>query len=182
MELMRQCFKWSPILLVSLALAMCGASAFGQTVATFEQLYIADANGKEVEHDPGVLHLVDSLGTDAIPPKVKNQRSCDSPKISADKRTVGWQVNFENCCTSYDIPLTLVLYRAGMIVQTIAPGQVIYDWQFWMNDKVAISSGPTHGDFGRHLGLYDIATGKLIKDWRGDHGDTPPVWGRGLRQ
>jgi|SRR5664279_444023 len=182
LEPMLRFFGRLPILLVSLALTVCAANVYGQTVTTIQRVYIADASGTEILNDPGTVHLVDSHGTDIVPPKITGQKSCDSPRISADKQTAGWQANLENCCTSYDIPLTLVLYRAGNIVQTIAPGQMIYDWQFWTNDKVAISSGPTHGDFGRHLGLYDVATGKLLKEWMGEQGDTPPAWGRDLRQ
>jgi len=179
---MRMFFSRLLVLLVSLALAVCAPNVCGQPVATIQRVYVADASGTEIRNDVGTVHLVDSHGTDIVPPKITDQKSCNLPRTSADKQTAGWQVNFENCCTSYDIPLTLVLYRAGKIVQTIAAGQMIYDWQFWANDKVAISSGPTHGDFGRHLGLYDVTTGKLLKEWRGEQGDTPPAWGKGLRQ
>jgi hypothetical protein len=160
---------------------MVAVAGFSQTAATFQRAYIADATGTEVSNNPGTVRIVESTGRIVAPPAIKDQQSCSDPKISPNKRTAGWLANFPNGSTSYDIPLVLVLYRNGKIVQTIAPGQMIHDWNFWKEEQVALSDGPTHGDFGPQFHLYDITTGRLLKEWNGE-GGRPPDWGNGLRQ
>jgi len=167
--------------LVMLAAAVCTTVARSQDAASIAKVYIADAEGHVVTHDAGVVHVVDSSGKDVVPPKEKDQVSCSDAKVSPDKQTAGWLVDYENCCTSYPIPLTLVLYRDGKVIQHLAPGQMIYDWHFWKNDEVAVSDGPTHNPSGPQIHLYNIRTGKLLKEWYGEYGDKAPAWGEGLR-
>jgi hypothetical protein len=86
-----------------------------------------------------------------------------------------------NCCTSYPIPTTLVIYAAGRVVQRINDGMMIYKWVFLDNGRrVAISSGTVHGMYGIHLTLYDTQTGKLLSTWDGEEGKVPPKWGGGI--
>src|SRR5271167_3479994 len=147
--------------LVALVIMVSVSLSHSQDATAIAKAYIADADGPIVTHDAGVVHVVDGSGKDIVPPKEKDQIACSDPKISADKQTAGWLVDYENCCTSYPIPLTLVLYRNGRVVQRIAPGQMIYAWHFWKNDEVAVSDGPTHNPSGPQIRLYDIRTGKL---------------------
>jgi hypothetical protein len=42
---------------------------------------------------------------------------CERPIVAEDKQTVGWLIDYENCCTSYPIPLTLVIFRSGEIIR-----------------------------------------------------------------
>jgi hypothetical protein len=167
--------------LVALAIMVSASLACSQDSTAIATAYIADAEGHIVTHDSGVVHVVDGFGKDTVPPKEKDQISCSDAKISADKRTAGWLVDYDNCCTSYPIPLKLVLYRDGRVVQRIAPGQMIYDWHFWRNDEVAVSDGPTRNPSGPQIHLYDIRTGKLLQEWHGEYGDKLPVWADGLR-
>jgi len=180
-EMMLRDVRMRRIYLVALIVVACASLARAQDANTIAKVHIADPNGHVVTHDIGLVHLVDGSGKDIIPPKEKDQVACSDPKISADKLTAGWLVDYENCCTSYPISLTLVLYRNGKVVQRLAPGQMIYDWHFWKNDEVAVSDGPTHNPSGPHLFLYDIRTGKLLKEWTGEYGDKPPAWGEGLQ-
>src|SRR5205085_3380860 len=43
----------------------------------------------------------------------RKQVGCDELLITPDKKTVGWSVYVENCCTSYPIPVAVVLYKNG---------------------------------------------------------------------
>lgn len=177
---MLRAFPTSRICLTIVALLFCAATANSQNALTIARVYIANADGVEVTNDSGNVHVVDSSGKDTIPSKLRDQVSCSSAKISADKTTAGWLVNYENCCTSYPIPTTLALYRAGKVIQTISPGRSIYDWRFWKSDQVALSSGPVHGG-AVQMGLYDVRTGKLLKEWAVEEKRTPPDWAKGLR-
>ena len=66
----------------------------------------------------------------STPPKVSEQVSASEAKLADDSRIAGWLVNYANRCTSYPIPLTLVVYRDGHIARQIKPGLIIFDWDF----------------------------------------------------
>jgi hypothetical protein len=46
------------------------------------------------------------------PSKDSEQVAFDQVALSPDQRVVGWVALYPNCCTSYPIPLTLVLLRS----------------------------------------------------------------------
>jgi hypothetical protein len=113
------------------------------------------------------VHLVYGDGHEAIAPKERDQVDCASAKIAEDKRTAGWLVDFNNCCTSYPVPLVLIVYRDGKIVQRFDEGP-IWDWQFLKSGKqVAFWAGPTHGAFTPHFELHDVRSGRLLAEWDG---------------
>src|SRR5437764_15096114 len=58
-------------------------------------------------------------GSVVTAPKIRGERSLDRPAVAADRRTVGWLGNYDNCCQSYPIPRELVIWRAGRIVRRI---------------------------------------------------------------
>src|SRR6266542_6558499 len=92
------------------------------------------------------------------------------------KYTVGWSVLIPNCCTSYPIPTSVIVYRNGKKT-AIAPGQMIYEWQFLHRGKrIAILSGPVHGRAAT-AGLYEAQSGRMLKTWHGR--GTVPDWAKG---
>jgi hypothetical protein len=126
------------------------------------------------------VHLVRRGGKEITIPKERDQVSASSPRIAEDEQTAGWLIDYENCCTSYPIPLTLVIYRAGRIVR-LRPGLMISAWRFLeRGKKVAVSSGTVHGMTFQHLSLYDSRTGHLLKEWDGDFDEAAPDWAKGL--
>ncbi len=111
-----------------------------------------------------------------------NQVGSQSPKISADKKTAGWLATYPNCCTSYPVPMTLVLYKDSKIIQKIESQQVIWDWAF-VDDgtQAAIINGPTHGtDEDMEYQLYDVLTGKLLAEVQDPITSSSPKWVDGL--
>jgi hypothetical protein len=131
----------------------------------------------------GKVHVFDSVGHDSISPQDKDQVSCSSPKIAEDKRTVGWLAAYPNCCTSYPLPLALVIYRDGKVIRQFQPGQSIWDWQFLKGGaEVAFWIGPTHGDFVPHFELHDVRSGKLLAQWDAHLDQKYPNWVDGLKE
>ncbi len=127
------------------------------------------------------VHVVYGDGRDIKVPAEKDQVKADPPVVAPDGQTVGWTFEVPNCCTSYPIPTTLIIYSSGRVVQRIADGMMVYKWQFWDGGKqVAVSSGTVHGMNGIHLTLYDARTGKRLKTWDGEDDDVPPDWGVGV--
>jgi hypothetical protein len=139
------------------------------------RVYVDDADGR--------VHIVARAGKDTVMPREKDQVRCDSPQVAEDGQTAAWLIDYENCCTSYPIPLTLAIYRSGRIVRRIRPGLMIFDWSFVDGArKIALSSGTVHGMTFRSLSLYDVRTGRRRDQWKGSFEETPPLWARGLSQ
>lgn len=131
----------------------------------------------------GQVHIIDSAGHETIPPKDKDQVSCESARIAEDRRTVGWLAEYANAANSYPLPLALVLYRDGKIIRQIGLGQSIWDWQFVNSvNRVAFWTGPTHGGFIPHFELHDVASGKLLAQWDGHLYQRHPAWVDGLEE
>src|SRR4051812_22480044 len=51
--------------------------------------------------------------TDTGGVSIEKQTAFDEPVLSDDRHAVGATALFNNCCTSYDIPLQLVIYSQG---------------------------------------------------------------------
>lgn len=131
----------------------------------------------------GKIHITDSAGKEVVPPEDKDQADCASPKVADDKQTVGWLAEYPNPSNSYPLPLALVLYRAGKVINQITPGQSIWDWQFVRaGNEVAFWIGPTHGDFVPHFELHDVRTGKQLAQWNGHLDQKHPSWVDGLKE
>ena len=161
----------APGLCISLLLFPAIAVAQGPIA----RVYVDDADGR--------VHIVSRTGKDTVMPKEKDQVRCDSPQAAEDGQTAAWLIDYENCCTSYPIPLTLVIYRSGRIVRRIQPGLMIFDWSFVEGaSKIALSSGTVHGMTSRSLSLYEVRTGRLLERWEGSFEEAPPLWARGLSQ
>jgi hypothetical protein len=128
----------------------------------------ADSNGR--------VHIVNVSGKEVILPKEKGQESVEEPVIAGDNRTVGWLVNFPNCCTSYPIPMTIVLYRDGRIIQRLGNGMGVFKWYFVKEgEQVAYYSDTVHSNLAPQLTLADVASGKTLEKWvRGD--GILPAW------
>lgn len=111
------------------------------------------------------------------PPKDSDQVGFDEAAISPDRLAVGWLALFPNCCTSYPIPLKLVVYRGGA-VRTFAGTELpVWKWRFdSTSTKVAFYQETVHGGFGAHYELRDITTGGLIAQYHPSDSLPPPAW------
>lgn len=90
------------------------------------------------------------------------QTAFGTPVLSDDRRAVGAQAMFENCCTSYDVPLQLVIYSSGT-THRFEGGLAIFDWHFVDGGRrVAFSQQPVHFACSVHWELRDIATERLV--------------------
>jgi hypothetical protein len=151
---------------------------------SFAQVSPSQPEILKAEIDPaGKIHIFDSAGHETIPPQDKDQVSCSSPQIAEDKHTVGWLAEYAHEGPSYPLPLALVLYRNGKVIQRIGPGQSIWDWQFLKGgNQVAFWTGPTHGEFVPHFELHDVRGGKLREEWDGHLDQKHPAWVDGLKE
>jgi len=157
-------------------------------------------------YESGSLHVIYSDKTEVIeklPPKEKsaadnvvfNEVGITEPKLAADRRTIAWTEQFENCCTAYSIPLVVAIYRSGKNIVEIQQGQMVWNWMFVDGgSRVAAVWGPVHlSDIGDYQ-LYDAETGRMFEEVVGDkevagkngpyHGLGPsaPAWAKELEK
>ena len=89
--------------------------------------------------------------------------------VSSDRESVGWLALFENCCTSYPLPLKLVILHDGQL-HLLEGRSAIWFWSFQDGGKrVAAREELPHGDQGLHYDLWDVASGKRVADYTPDY-------------
>jgi hypothetical protein len=82
--------------------------------------------------------------------------------LSDERLAVGAQAMFGNCCTSYDIPLQLVIYSRGK-THRFEGGLAIFDWHFADGGRrVVFSQQTVHFACSVHWELRDIASERLM--------------------
>ena len=90
------------------------------------------------------------------------QTAFGKPVLSDDRRAVGAQAMFGNCCTSYDIPLQLVVHSDGQ-THRFDGGLAIFDWHFADGGRrIVFSQQTVHFTCSVHWELRDIASERLL--------------------
>jgi len=126
----------------------------------------ADIYASAAVDDQGVLRILTKGGREIVPKKESEQVGFSKPQISEDGRVVGWLAEFSNCCTSYPIPLKLMIYSNGRVHALTGSGLPIWHWAFQAGGKrVALEQETVHGGLGVHYELRNVATGRLIAEY-----------------
>jgi len=90
------------------------------------------------------------------------QTAFGKPVLSDDRRAVGAEAMFANCCTSYDVPLQLVIHSAG-VTHRFEGGLAIFDWHFADGGRrVVFSQQTVHSACSVHWELRDVASERLL--------------------
>lgn len=138
----------------------------------------------EAQPDGHIRVVLDSAPArpGVIIPKEPSQVATRALAVAPDRRSAGWLVEVPNCCTSYPVPTTLILYRGGLPLLRLATGQAIWGWRYHAGGRqVAFYAGPTHGEDIRNYQLCEVRSGRLIDNWMGRPGDArAPAWTRAL--
>lgn len=139
-----------------------------------------------VDH-AGHLRIVDSRKRTTIVKKERDQVGFDQIRIAKGGRAVGWLALFPNCCTSYPIPLELVVESGGRRRHFTGIGMPVFQWRF-MNGgaRVAFQQETVHGGFSIHYEMRDVGSGRLLGQWEPTYGSDnrvqeeqqPPQWVR----
>lgn len=132
--------------------------------------------------DPGgQLRILTKDRREILPKKKPEQVAFGMPEISPDGHAVGWLALYPNCCTSYPIPLKLVIYASGKLRTFTGSGLPVWRWCFQAEGKqVAFEQETVHGGIGVHYELRDVATGRLRAKYDPDPNSgasgKPPKW------
>jgi hypothetical protein len=146
---------------IAVSVLVCGV-ATAQTPSSREaqpEHYVSAAVDRR-----GNLAIAKSNGQSVILRKEGEQTGFSSPVVSSQKTAVGTQAMFANCCTSYDIPLELIVYAAGRVHRFRGIGLPIFQWRFVDGGtRVAYGQEPVHFGCVTHYELRDVATERLIE-------------------
>lgn len=161
--------------------------------------FFIEESKSDSKYETGPLHIVYDDGTEVVkslPPleastdkeTVFNDVGFSDVHLAADRQTLGWTIDVENCCTSYPIPLRVVIFRHGKVLRTFEQGQMVWSWMFFLGGKrLAAVFGPTHGPEVGDYRLYDVRSGKLLSEVFGDEGTqslkpNAPEWAKLLEE
>jgi len=113
--------------------------------------------------------------------KDADQVGLDRVVVSSDHSAVGWLAMYPNCCTSYPIPLKLMVYSGGRL-RVLSPNELpIWYWSFRNGAReVCYQQETVHGGFGVRYELREVATGKLLARFEPGHGGSKPAWAKEL--
>jgi hypothetical protein len=117
-----------------------------------------DANGN--------LQITTTDGKSITVPKEGKQTAIAEPFVSTDRAAVGATGQYENCCTSYDIPLQLIIYSGGRVHRySGALGLAIFEWHFVEGGRrVAFGAQTVHFGCAVYWRLVDIRTDRLVDE------------------
>jgi hypothetical protein len=162
-------------------------SAFAGALASSTALAQLTYRRAELERG-GQLRLTTSTGRAIRPPKDSDQVAFAQIAISPDRQAVGWLALYPNCCTTYPVPLKLVVLMAGT-ARTFGDNELpIWRWSFSANGRrVAFVQAPAHGAGIGHYELRDIRSGREVSSFDAipDTSDAPvglPRWARVLKR
>lgn len=148
-----------------LTLLLLAALSLGASAQTYESATIAK---------DGSLRITTSDRRTIVVRKQGQQTALRDPVISNDRTAVGAQADYPNCCTSYDIPLQLVIYRGGRVHRFTGNGLPIFKWRFADDGaRVAYAQEPVHFACIVHYELRDVRSERLV-----DQTDIPVACGQ----
>jgi hypothetical protein len=152
----------SRVLVGMVALSLCVSTGDAQTRSTparrgeTYQAVAIDARGN--------LVITTSDRRTVVVPKEAEQTSFEAPLLSSNRTAVGTTAKFPNCCTSYDIPMKLVVYANGRTHRFTGIGLPIFQWHFADGGtRVAFGQEPVHFGCSIHYELRDIESERLIE-------------------
>jgi hypothetical protein len=140
------------------------------------ELYTAATLGSD-----GDLHITTTNGREIVVPKSDDNRPVETqqayfekPELSINQRAVGSRAFYRNCCTSYEIPLALVVYADGRTHRFTGSGLPIFLWHFAdAGTLIAFGQEPVHFGCSVHYELREIRSERLV-----DSADVPEPCGQ----
>jgi hypothetical protein len=132
--------------------------------------FAADTYVQATVNEAGQLRIVTAAGQTIEPTKEPDQVGFAKPLISPDGGAVGWLAQYPNCCTSYPIPLKLMILTNGRVRAYTGTGLPVWHWKFQAGGRqFSFRQETVHGGSGVHYELRDVSTGRLLAEY------DPPV-------
>ena len=125
--------------------------------------FAADTYVQATINEAGQLRIVTAAGQTIEPTKEPEQVGFAKPLISSDGGAVGWLAEYPNCCTSYPIPLKLMILTNGSVRAYTGTGLPVWHWKFEAGGRqFSFRQETVHGGLGVHYELRDVTSGRLL--------------------
>lgn len=100
-------------------------------------------------------------------PMLGKQVGFQQPRISSNGKSVGWRALYPNCCTSYPIPLGLVVLDESRRMHTFDGIKIaVFKWCFLpKSTSVAYMQTVVHGSNFEHFEARAISSGDLLAEY-----------------
>jgi hypothetical protein len=143
-------------------LAASSHLAAGQAAITYRSADVdADGSLHAVSSDGKALVVAKTAGMPGSP-DLGPQTSFGDPVLSDDRLAVAVQANFANCCTSYDIPMQIVVVTNGL-VHRFGAELPAFDFHFVDGSRrIAFGMQTVHFACTVSWELHDVRTEKLV--------------------
>jgi hypothetical protein len=165
-----------------------------QVCALFVAAFIAAPAAERYDNihvgQDGKVIVVTDDGRHISPPNDGDQVSANQATIAPDHESVGWLALYPFCCTSYPLPLKLMVLSNGQLRALKGEsGYPIWHWGFQDGGKrVAFSEETPHGSRGLHYELWDVKSGRRVADYTPEYDENgfviarpnEPQWVRAL--
>jgi hypothetical protein len=146
--------------------------ALPAALASAQERYVAASVDKG-----GVLRIVTATGSVVVPEREPERKSIGKQvgyadiKISPNGLAVGWRALYPNCCTSYPIPLALVVYSNGRKRSYTGNGVPIWEWRFMAaGTQIAFRQETVHGSMSVNYELRSVLNGELVARYSPEYG------------
>jgi hypothetical protein len=165
--------------------SICFLAGFALTaaLASAQERYVAASVDKS-----GALRIETAAGLVVVPEReperefIGKQVGYDDIQISTNGLAVGWLALYPNCCTSYPIPLALVVYSNGNKRSYTGTGLPVWKWRFMAaGTQIAFRQETVHGGLGVNYELRNVLNGELVARYSPEVGpDNQPLAGQQL--
>ncbi len=127
----------------------------------------ADFVGVQLSDGGSHLVITSDDGSQFSAPMYSEQVGFQQPRLSANGKYVGWLALYPNCCTSYPIPLRLVVLDASHRLHTFEGIELaIFKWGFLpRSTSVAYMQTVVHGSNFEHFEARSIRGGGLLAEY-----------------
>lgn len=129
--------------------------------------FAGDFQATHLSADNKALQVTVAHGATVSAPTLPDQVEFGSPLVSPDRRHVGWLALDSNCCTSYAVPMTLVVMDEQHHIQTFTgEGLPIFEWCFLPDSQsVAYMQTVLHGTNFEHYEQRSLGDGHLLAEY-----------------
>lgn len=133
-------------------------------LATHSVAFAGSFTSLELSNDQHTLRITRSDGSQLDAPRYAEQVGFQQPRISRDGRYVGWLALYPNCCTSYPIPLRLVVMDSAQHLYSFNGIKLaVFNWCFLPHARaIAFTQTVVHGSGFQHFEMRTIAEEKLL--------------------
>ncbi|WP_422942178.1 hypothetical protein [Undibacterium sp. TJN19] len=116
-----------------------------------------------ISADQRILTITQAGKEIHAPTTEPEQQGFQDAQISGDAQMLGWLALTKNCCTSYPLPTSLVIFKNGKLLQRFDDVPPIWQWQFaFDNTAVAYRQGYPHGLLPITYKLRSLKDGKVL--------------------